>query len=190
MSTNETDHRITNTTRFLLRGLSLFKKDLDGYGFLNAYLDDADHEHHYENSVYLLFKPTDMGAFEWFVDSEKIRTPLFLEEYDYPKGYIVLVYKFPAEYMEEYRLFLKGKYSKFRDKYKELFPMTTEAKTNKGITYNKQTFYSHIFSRSKEMREYWENKLDATLEDDAEFWDKPNREKETLHIQQYYDESY
>lgn len=182
---DEQGFRVTDTTRFLLRGLSLYKKDLEGYGFLNAYLDDADHEHHYENSVYLLFKPRDLGIFEWYVEGEKARTHLLMEEYDYPNGYVVLVYKFPAEYMEDYREFLEGAYSKFSEKYKSQFPMIREGKTSKGIPFKEPSFYAHIFKRSDKMRDYWEMKLDVILDPRSEYWDKPDKEKETLHIQDY-----
>lgn len=186
MSTKEgQDQRITDTTRFLLRGLSLFKADLSKYGFINAFLDDAVHEHHYENSVYLLFQPPDLGIFEWFVESEKVRTHLFLEEYDYPKGYIVVVYKFPAEYMDDYRLFKEGKYSKFSKKYRDLFPTERKGTSSKGIPFTEPSFYSHIFGRTEKMRRYWENILDVTLQDDAELWDKPDIGKETLNIEKY-----
>lgn len=179
------DIRITNTTRFLLRGLNLFKEELMKYGFVNAFLDDVSHEHHYENSVYLLFKPEDLSAFEWLVESEKLRTHLLVDEYDYPGGYIVLVYKFPAEFMDEYRLFLDGKYSKFREKYISLFPMEKKVPNKRGIPVAQPSFYHHVFKRTDTMREYWENKLDATLTEDSEYWSIPSVEQETLNIKNY-----
>lgn len=184
MSTKET-MKTTNTTRFLLRGLSLFKAELKQYGFINAFLDDKDHEHHYANSVYLLFQPHDLGTFEWFVESEKMRTHLFLEEYDYPKGYIILVYKFPADYMEDYRLFLRGKYSEFTEKYKELFPKENEGKTSKGLPFKEPSFYVHVFSKSNDLRKFWEDKLDVNLEPNVEVWEVPSIERETLNIKDY-----
>lgn len=177
--------KITDTTRFLVRGLDLFKDDLVKYGFVNAFLDDSDHEHHYQDSLYLLFKPEEMSEFEWFVENEKVRTHLFIEEYDYPKGYIVLVYKFPAEYMQEYRAFKKGKYSKFGSKYKDLFPTIKEGTTKRGIPFKTPSFYQHIFSRSKKMREYWEGLLDVELDANSELWNIPDSQVETLNIKNY-----
>lgn len=186
MSINEgQDHRITDTTRFLLRGLGLFKLELSQYGFINAFLDDIEHEHHYENSVYLLFKPSELSVFEWFVDGEKARTHLVIEEYDYPNGYIVLVYKFPAEYMDDYRLFLQGKYSKFSQKYKDLFPLTNKTTSSRNLTKEEPSFYSHIFTRSEKMRDYWEGKLAVILAPDAEYWSSPTLSKEVLNIKDY-----
>lgn len=179
------DQRITDSTRFLLRGVNLLKPELMQYGFINAFLDDATHEHHYENSIYLLFQPPDLGIFEWFVQGEKIRTHLLMEEYDYPKGFVVLVYKFPAEYMDDYRLFLKGKYSSFSDKYKSLFPMEKKGTTNKGLPYTEPSFFSHIFTKSKEMREFWERRVGQELEEKSDVWSIPNIVKETLNIKNY-----
>lgn len=178
------DNRVTDTTRFLLRGLGLFKSELSQYNFINAFLDDIEHEHHYENSVYLLFKPVDLTLFEWFVEGEKARTHLLIEEYDYPEGYIVLVYKFPAEYMDDYRLFLEGKYSKFSSKYKGLFPFENKT-TNNKLTKTEPSFYSHVFNRSERMRDYWEGKLAVVLAPDAEYWSSPTMSKEILNIKDY-----
>lgn len=179
------DHRITDSTRFLLKGISLSKPQLVPHGFINAFIDDFTHEHHYENSVYLLFRPTDLAAFEWFVEGEKMRTLLLIEEYDYPKGFVVLVYKFPAEYMDDYRLFLKGKYSEFSEKYKALFPMERKGTTSKGLPYVEPTFFSHVFSKSKEMREFWEKRIGQTLEGNIDVWSIPDIHKETINIKDY-----
>lgn len=179
------DQRITDSTRFLLRGVGLLKPELTQYGFINAFLNDVTHEHHYNNSIYLLFRPPDLGAFEWFAEGEKARTHLLIEEYDYPKGFVVLVYKFPAEYMDDYRLFLKGKYSDFSDKYKELFPMEKKGSSKKGIPYTDPTFFAHVFTKSKEMRRFWEEKLGVELEANSDVWSIPDIVKETLNIKDY-----
>lgn len=182
---NGDEPKITDTTRFLVRGLNLLRDDLLKYGFVNAFLDDNDHEHHYQDSLYLLFKPEEISEFEWFVESEKLRTHLFIDEYDYPKGYIVLVYKFPSEYMQEYRAFKKGEYSKFSNNYKELFPTIKEGNTKRGIPYKTPSFYQHIFTKSKKMREYWEGVLDVELDVNSELWNIPNPITETLNIKNY-----
>lgn len=179
------DQKRTDSTRFLLRGLGILPNAIDNYGFLNAFLDDIDHETHYENCVYLLFKPKELSLFEWFVEEEKSRTNLLVEEYDYPNGFVVLVYKFPAEYMENYRLFKEGKYSKFTEKYKKLFPMEKSGISSKNIPVKEPSFYYHIFKKSDTMKAYWENKLGVILDEDSEYWSIPNMQKETLNINKY-----
>jgi len=177
------DKRRTDATRFLLRGIGLDKGRLEALGFINAYIDDKNHDPHYEDSLYLLFQPKDLSLLEKFLRQERERTHLLLEEYDYPRGYVVAVYKFPSEFMREYRLFFQGKYSQFSEKYISLFPMTRKKDGKLG---ENPTFWDHVFHKSKYMREYWESKLDVVLDEDSEYWSIPNREKETLDIHEFY----
>src|SRR6267378_4800052 len=176
----------TCTTIFLLPGIGLKRQNLLKHGFISAYLDDKDHEVHYENAVYLLYKPSQVQEFQKFLTSEYKRTPLLVEDYDYPGGYIVTVYKFPAEFMEEYELFLRGKYSKFRKKYIELFPMKVEMLNPANHMYTeKLSLQYHIFERTDALRKYWEDRLgyrSGELPENLEYWSIPEKEKETLDI--------
>jgi len=179
------DIKVTDSTRFLLRGIELLKPELIPYGFINAFVDDKDHDPHYEDCVYVLFKPPSLVEFEFFVESEKIRTHLFIEDYDYPNGYVVMVYKFPSKYMEDYRKFLVGKYSKFSKVYKDLFPTEKSGLTSKNIPYKEPSFYAHIFNKSDKMRDYWENRLGVELDADSEYWSSPTLSRETINIKDY-----
>lgn len=174
------------TTIFLVPGTGLRKKDIVKHGFLSAYLDDRNHEIHHESSVYLLFHPEDITAFQQFLEKEYKRTPLLVEDYDYEGGYIVTVYKFPEKFMEEYNLFLEGKYSKFRKVYVELFPkevLVTDSKGNKSMEIS---LTYHIFTRSEAIKRYWEEKIGQDIPDEMELWSSPDLEKETLDINNIY----
>jgi hypothetical protein len=184
------DKTVTDSTRFLLRGVGLLKPELAQYGFINAYIDDVDHEPHYKDCLYLLFKPVDIQALEFFIEEQREeRTPRLVEEYDHPGGYVVIVYKFPAKYMEDYRLFLEGKYSKFSDDYKGLFPMERTGMTKKNIPTKEPSFYDLIFNRRDEMRNVLEEKLDVILDPGSEYWSSPTLSHETINIKNY-DERY
>lgn len=173
----------TCSTLFLLPAIGLQRKDILKYGFMDAYLDDVNHEPHYEASVYLLFRPENMDGFQVFLDKEYRRTKLLIEDYDYAGGYVVTVYRIPEEYLREYDLFLKGKYSKFRKKYMQLFARTAEVTTDDGKVVTESSLAYHIFDRTPSMREYWEEKLGAQLDEDAEMWSKPDVEEgEKLNI--------
>lgn len=176
---------VTDSTRFLLRGLDLLKTDLTPYGFINAFLDDTDHEPHYEGCVYLLFKPKDLTELEFFVEAQKLSENEIVEEYDHPRGYVVIVYKFPDKYLEDYRLFLQGKYSKFSDDYKGLFPMEKSGLSSKKIPTKDPTFFDLIFNRREKMRDFWEERLDVTLDPDSEYWSSPTLANETINIKNY-----
>jgi len=176
----------TCTTIFLLPGIGLKRQNLLKHGFISAYIDDKNHDVHYDTSIYLLYKPEQVEEFQKFLTSEYKRTPLLVEDYDYPGGYVVTVYKFPAEFLEEYDLFLKGKYSKFRKKYVDLFPMKVEVFNERTHMYSERySLQYHIFERTDAIRKYWEERLgykDGELPTDLEYWSIPEKEKETLDI--------
>lgn len=179
----------TCATIFLLPGIGLKRQNILKYGFLSAYLDDKHHEVHYKNSLYLLYKPEQINEFQKFLELEYKRTPLLVEDYDYPGGYVVTVYKFPEEFMTEYELFLKGKYSKFRKKFVSLFPVKVEVFDEKTGTYkDKFSLQHHIFNKTAAIRKYWEEFLgykEGELPEGLEYWSIPDIEKETLNINTY-----
>lgn len=179
----------TNTSTFLLRGLGTNTEDLKKLGFINAYIDDANHEPHYEEAIYLLFKPEDIEEFQFFIMKEQEREAEIIEDYDYEGGYIVMVYKFPEKYNKEYNLFLRGEYSGFRKSYVDLFPIEVQIKNKFGaIIATKASAYYHIFNRTPELRKYWEDKLDIELDDEAEYWEGIDIKKETLDIKKIKNE--
>jgi hypothetical protein len=179
MGINEKDKK-TCTTIFLLPAIGLYRKDILKYGFLSAYLKDKHREISYDKAIYLLYKPPAMEKFQEFLRKEYSRTPLLIEDYDYAGGYVVTVYQFPEEFLEEYRLFLQGKYSKFRRQYRKLFPdyiVTGEGEREVSLQY-------HIFNKTSAIRDYWETKVGTALDEDAEMWSKPDIESEKLDITQ------
>jgi hypothetical protein len=177
------DTRKTISTLFLLPGIGLSRKDILKWGFLSAYIDDLHHDPHYENSVYLLFKPDKIRDFQDFLEFEKLRTPLLIEDYDYPGGYVVVVYSFPKDYALEYSLFKKGKYSKFRKKYKALFPDKVIVVTKEGNKEEKVSLAYHIFNKTDAIRLYWEERLLTEMDPNMEMWSSPDLEgTETLDI--------
>jgi len=176
----------TCTTIFLLPGIGLKRMNLLKHGFISSYIDDKNHDIHYKNSVYVLYKPEQIEEFQKFLQSEYRRTPLLIDDYDYPGGYVVTVYKFPDEFMKEYNLFLEGKYSKFSKKYIDLFPVRVEVFDPKaGVTKEKFSLQYHIFERTSAIRRYWEDRLgfkEGELPEDLEYWSIPEKDKETLDI--------
>lgn len=162
------------TTIFLLPVTGHQRKDLLKHGFIEAYLDDKNHEPHYRNAVYLLFKPEDMESLQSFIDKEyRLRNDI-LEDYDYSGGYVVVVYKIPQKYIDDYKLFLEGKYSKFSEQYKRLFPEMAETTNKAGDKEMMYTVPYLVFVKGKPIKEYWENKLGVKLDKDMEYWSVPN----------------
>lgn len=160
------------TTMFLLAGIGLGRRNILKYGFISAFIDDKDHDPHYEDSIYVLFKPQEIEGFSQFMVME-IAKPIFIEDYDYEGGYVVLVYKFPNEYLQEYKLFKDGKYSKFRKKYISLFPETIQFEEN-GATITEYSLHFHIFNKTEAIKKLWERRLgDDIFSEDMEMWSSP-----------------
>ena len=172
----------TTTTMFLVPGLGINVEEVKfRYGFINGYLQDKEREP-YERGVYLLFKPKDMIEFQLFFEREKKRTINLIEDYDYEGGYIVQVYVFPDEFLMEYKLFLKGRYSKFRQKYKILLPDLDSKIDSEGIPFTELSLSFMIMYKSKALREYLEKKLGTEFDEEDELWSKPDIRRETLNI--------
>jgi len=174
------------TTIFLLPGIGHTRQELLPYGFVAAYLDDLQHEVHYEEALYLLFKPEDVPAFQKFLEEEYRKPSLILEDYDYRGGFVVVVYKVDNRYLPEYQLFLQGKYSRFSAEYVSQFPMEILVDLPKGGKVVKKSLHYHIFNRTKEIKDYWERKIGEKIPEDMELWSSPDMDKEVLDISLFH----
>ncbi len=171
----------TYTTIFLLRPLGFISKSevihdchaKRKYNLINAYLKDVDHPTNVKFPVFVLFKPKNLLDFENFVQDEK-ETGLLVEDYDYPEGYVVLLYKFPDEYERDYQLVINGKYSRTSKEFKGIFPQMDTG----GLP----TITYLVLSKHEELRKKREDELDVQLSEDTELWDPFMIEKETLNI--------
>lgn len=165
---------LTCTSLFLLPPLAIGTDRLTANGFINAYLDDISHPTHYEDSIYILFKPHNLDVFNYFLTQEKSRITI-IDDYDYEE-YVVLVYKLPPEFIGDYQLFLEGKYSKFSEKLKNLFL--------KNSNKNDPSIQVRIITKDSGLKEYWEEQLNITLSGEDEMWQKPDLSKEVLDIEE------
>lgn len=161
---------------FLLRLLEIDRKDLRNkeLGFINCFMRDDSQVALKGRHLYLLFKPIDMESFTLFVELEKERTPHFIQDYDYPGGYCVLIYQLPVRFEEDYKLFDEGKYSKFSKEMRDV--------------YSKDMRAYDIVNKAKVMIDYWTEKTgyDFSQDDELELWSKPDLDSETLKIDQIY----
>lgn len=166
----------------MLPSIGHTRQGLLQYGLVAAYLDDINHEVHYEEALYILFKPDNVAAFQKFLEEEYRKPSLIVEDYDYRGGYIVVVYKVDERYLPEYQLFLQGKYSKFSSEYVSLFPKEIMVPLPTGKVVMKHSLHYHIFNRSKEIKDYWERKIGESIPNDMELWSSPDMSKEVLDI--------
>lgn len=185
----------TVTTMFMVPTLRIPKNTLLQNGFINAYSRDSMRGEEYltdptyENSIYLLFKPTDLDKFREFMNSEYQRqdTTLF-EDYDYEGGFVILVYRLKEEFSEDYALIRKGKYSKTSEKFQKTFPRTVTVYNQKNIGSEEVSLQTRIFEKTEDLVAYWEDKIGQSLPDDFELWSIFDYEKETLNLNNIKDQ--
>lgn len=165
--------------------LKVPKDALKGNGFINAYIKDDTSENEYKDSVYLLFKPTDLDKFREFLDSEYDRTKSVIEDYDYQDGFVVVVYQLNEKFKEDFKLIKQGRYSKTSKDFQKMFPKIIKIFKN-GLFKDEISLQYRIFNKSDDLVEFWENRLGVnmklTIGDDFEVWDGWEQEKEILKI--------
>lgn len=188
MSLDFMRYETTVATYFLVRPLGLFEKSesvittnpnagkiIKKYGFVQAYMKDVEHVPTTKYPVYVLFRPPNMVEFGEFIEEEK-QLDLIEDVYDYPNGYVVVVYRFPEIYYNDYNLIVDGKYSETSDTFKSLFPATS---------LGSPSLYHLIFNKHKNLKAEIENEINTIIPDDAELWHYPDMSKETLDITKF-----
>jgi hypothetical protein len=171
----------TITSIFMINPLGLKRDILKDNNFINAYSKDGHLESQYENSVYLLFKPSDIDKFRDFLDDEYSRTKLIVDDYDYENGFVVIVYCLEDLYKKDLDLIREGKYSKTSKEFQLLFPKFVKINI-KGVCREELSLQYRIFNKTEDLRKYWENKLGVSFDESWEVWDTFIIDKETLFI--------
>ena len=165
--------------------LKVPKDALRGNGFINAYVKDNRRDDTYKESVYLLFKPTDLDKFREFLDSEYERTKAVIEDYDYEDGYVVVVYQLDNKYNRDYELIKQGRYSKTSANFQKLFPKVVKI-TKAGLHKDEISLQYRIFNKAEDLVNFWEEKLgidlEASIGKDFEVWDGWDESKEILEL--------
>jgi len=173
------------TSIFMVPTLQIPKDSLNLNCFINAYIKDLRKDHHYDNSIYLLFKPTNLDKFREFLDDEYDRTKNIIEDYDYENGYVVIVYMLDVNYINDFNLIKQGKYSKTSIKFQKLFSKTVKINKN-GSFADEYSLQYRIFNKTEDLINFWEDKIGLTLLDvvgkDFEVWEGWDESKEILEF--------
>lgn len=172
---------MTVTNLFLVPPLSIGRERLRLQNLIDAYIKDAGSDLEYTDVVYLLFKPDDMELFQEFVEEERQRTDLLIDEYDYAGGFIVLVYKTHPEDKEDIELIFKGQYSKISQRYKKKIPAVVK-QVIRGLHKDSISLQYEIIAKSQNVKDWWKKELDIDIPEGSEVWSIPDLEKETLYI--------
>lgn len=173
------------TSIFMVPTLKVPKDALRSNGFINAYIKDNRREDQYKESIYLLFKPTDLDKFREFLDSEYERTKAVIEDYDYEDGYVVVVYQLNDKYKKDFNLIKQGKYSKTSEEFQKMFPKVVKIVKN-NLHRDEVSLQYRIFNKAEDLVNFWEEKLGIDFKsivgEDYEVWEGWNEEKEILEL--------
>jgi hypothetical protein len=169
------------TSIFMVPTLKVPKDALRSNGFINAYIKDAGREDQYADSIYLLFKPTDLDKFREFLDSEYERTKTVIEDYDYEDGFVVVVYQLSDKYKKDFNLIKQGKYSKTSTEFQKLFPKVVKIVRN-GLNKDEISLQYRIFNKAEDLVSFWEEKLGIDFEKEFEVWEGWDEQKEILEL--------
>jgi hypothetical protein len=173
------------TSIFMVPTLKVPKDALRGNGFINAYVRDVRKEDHYDECIYLLFKPENLDKFREFLDNEYERTKAVIEDYDYEDGFVVVVYKLDDKYKNDFVLVKQGKYSKTSKDFQKLFPKVIKI-TRNGLNKDEISLQYRIFNKAEDLVSFWEDKLGIDLieivGDDFEVWEGWDESKEILEL--------
>jgi hypothetical protein len=172
----------TITSIFMVPTLKVPKDALKDNGFINGYVKDGSREVQYENCIYLLFQPADLDKFREFLDSEYERTKDLIDDYDYEKGYVVVVYQLDKKFAKDFDLVKRGKYSKTSNGFQALFPKVIKIKKN-GLHKDEISLQYRVFNRTEDLIKFWEEKLGVEFEDDQEVWHGFQEDNEILNIE-------
>jgi hypothetical protein len=173
------------TSIFMVPTLKVPKDALRGNGFINAYVRDVRKEDHYDECIYLLFKPENLDKFREFLDNEYERTKAVIEDYDYEDGYVVVVYQLDDKYKKDFTLVKQGKYSKTSKDFQKLFPKVIKI-TRNGLHKDEISLQYRIFNKAEDLVSFWEDKLGIDLVEiigeDFEVWEGWDESKEILEL--------
>ncbi len=175
----ETKKTISST--FFVPTLKIGKDNLLKAGYLNAYFKDEENNIQYEDCVYLLFKPKNLMEFRQFITEEYERTINIVDDYDYGGGITVVVYKLNPKYKKDFDLIKAGKYSETSKAFQSEFPKTIRIVEDNSFK-EEVSIQFRIFNKTKDLKDFWEKKLDVRFRDDQEVWYSFDDEKETLTL--------
>lgn len=175
------DIKKTITSIFMVPTLKFPKDALKLNGFINGYIKDERRDTQYEDAVYILFQPHNIDRFREFLDAEYERKDHIIEDYDYEDGFVVLVCKLNSKFKKDFKLIKEGKYSKTSKGFQELFPKVVKIIRN-GLNKDEPSLQVRIFKKTEDLREFWEEKLDVTFDEDQEVWDGWDEQKEILNL--------
>jgi len=159
--------------------------DLKYFYFLqNTYIFDDMNK--YKNCIYILHKTKFKDPQFTNYENKLLKNPYFLDLIDIEAEKSLYVLKFPKEYMHEYNMYIKGKYSQFGDDAKNLILSFWGEIHQNNV--NAVTFLlkvKQILFRDGKLRRQMEKDLNVKLDKDAELGTSLEKESETFPLSEH-----
>lgn len=177
------DGKFTKTTMFLLPALELNLSSDIIKCIENVFIDDRNYEHNYTYPIFLLLRMKDKKSFAAIYDKIKTNNN-FRVDYNVGKkngdDLIMLVFETPLKFHNDYRNFIKGKYSKFSKDYKSKFSQFIHIRSDK----KEESIVWKIINKDPEFKkniisEFMLNENFFSEED--EIWDIPRKQREVYN---------
>lgn len=170
----------TNTTRFLLPCFGIHISKYFELGFINAYLSDKNREKINDKDIhiYLLFKPNNkqLKLLQETIEKLEEHNNLILEDYDYENNYVVIVFKLPERFKNDYNLYIEGKYSQLSDTITQYYPEEITINYSNGEATGKSLEWMAC-NKSPKLKAYLEKKYNIDMTDSQEYWSIPGPEE-------------
>lgn len=140
----------------------------------STYINHEDFGGLLDPHIYIIMKFRLDGANINFEDLERIIQDHidYVTQYDINKGsYICFVFKIPEIYINDYLIFIDGKYSLLSKDYQQYLSGN-----------NTTSIYYKVFNKDSELRKSWEDKIGEKLDKNAEVLSKPDLLKELFTL--------
>lgn len=167
------DKKRTKTTLFMLQTIFPNNSLVATEYFVNAFIDDALFKHDLTRCIFILFKIEPKNP-RWIMLAQKLRSkPEFVLEYfggmQDGKHLMMMVFRIPEKYAAEYDNFIDGKYSKFSEDYKKLFPRHVYNEKAQPI----ESVIWQALYKADDLKKRMEDFLDTEFGPEDELWGKP-----------------
>jgi hypothetical protein len=181
MTISEVEKKVVKSSQSKTYLLPLLAQHVDiefSYLLLNCFIKFNKHMDDIQYPLGVLYELEDTTAFAEY-NEYLINNPLFVRSFIINENNKLYVFKFPDEFLSEYKLFKEGKYSKFNSEAKKQI-----------IAYSIETYrypplimdITGVLWKHKSRREKIESELGMRLPEDSELASKIVYDKETFYF--------
>jgi len=182
------------STIFLLPCLQIKARLLSKFyimGFEKSFMFSKKHNYDF-NPLFLLFNAKSQFDLNFYMFTQSLeKNQNHVETIDLSPNKILFVFRIPKKFDADYQFFLEGKYSAMSRDFKNLFPEYEYlvdkngilVKDENGKPIKKATPFYHIFNKTKDLKNLYQQRLGTDVKLPEDLYDKYKPEEETLHYE-------